>query len=141
MARSRLINRALVAVLACILPMLPVYFGLLLGGVEQVYSVISTKTLREHLYRPFPNFTRQRVQRGIQVRVIAIGEGGDEAELAERKWLPGGEGSDASYIAIYPPKVAIITLASRNYPVVIIIDSPAIASTQQLLFDTLWSLL
>lgn len=105
------------------------------------YSVISTKTLRRHLYRPFPNFTRQRVQKGIRVRVIAVGEGGDDAELAERKWLPAGAGTDASYIAIYPPKVAMITLADRNYPVVVIIDSAAIASTQQLMFDTLWQLL
>ncbi|MEM0953789.1 MAG: helix-turn-helix domain-containing protein [Pseudomonadota bacterium] len=108
---------------------------------QRAYSVISTKTLREHLYRPFPNFTRQRVQRGIHVRVIAVGEGGDEAELAERKWLPAEEGSDASYIAIYPPKIAIITLAQKNYPVVIVIESAAIASTQQMMFDTLWRLL
>jgi sugar-specific transcriptional regulator TrmB len=117
----------------------------LLNSTEKLepraYAVISTKTLREHLYRPFPNFTRQRVQRGIHVRVIAVGEGGDEAELAERKWLPAAAGTDASYIAIYPPKLAIITLAQNNYPVVIVIDSPAIASTQQLLFDTLWQLL
>jgi len=108
---------------------------------DKQYSVISTKALREHLYRPFPNFTRTRVQRGIHVRVLAVGEGGDDAELAERKWLPAGAGTDASYIAIYPPKVAMITLANRNYPVVVIIDSAAIASTQQLLFDTLWELL
>ena len=108
---------------------------------ERGYAVISTKILREHLYRPFPNFTRQRVERGIRVRVLALGEGGDEAELAERKWLPGGEDTDASYIAIYPPKVALITLAARNYPVVVIIDSAAIASTQQIMFDTLWGLL
>ncbi len=110
-------------------------------NAEKGYAVISTKTLRQHLYRPFPNFTRQRVQKGIKVRVIAVGEGGDDAELAERKWLPASEESDASYIAIYPPKVAMITLADRNYPVVVIIDSAAIASTQQLLFDTLWELL
>jgi HTH-type transcriptional regulator, sugar sensing transcriptional regulator len=108
---------------------------------ERGYAVISTKTLREHLYRPFPNFTRQRVSRGINVRVIAVGEGGDDAELAQRKWLPADEATDASYIAIYPPKVAMITLADKNYPVVIIIDSSAIASTQQLMFDTLWRLL
>ncbi|MEM9254438.1 MAG: helix-turn-helix domain-containing protein [Pseudomonadota bacterium] len=108
---------------------------------NRAYAVISTKTLREHLYRPFPNFTRTRVEKGIEVRVIAVGEGGDDAELAERKWLPAGAGTDASYIAIYPPKVAMITLADRNYPVIVIIDSAAIASTQQLLFDTLWDLL
>ena len=105
------------------------------------YSVISAKTLRKHLYRPFPNFTRQREARGISVRVLAVGEGGDDAELAERKWLPGKATADASYIAIYPPKVAMITLADENYPVVVIIDSAAIASTQQILFDALWELL
>ena len=35
----------------------------------------------------------------------------------------------------------MITLAERNFPVVVIIDSAAIASTQQILFDTLWNLL
>ncbi|TGD72774.1 TrmB family transcriptional regulator [Mangrovimicrobium sediminis] len=108
---------------------------------ERGYAVISTKTLRQHLYRPFPNFTKQREARGIRVRVIAVGEGGDEAEYAERKWLPSEADADASYIAIYPPKVAMITLAARDYPVVVIIDSAAIASTQQLMFDTLWRLL
>ena len=110
-------------------------------NAEKGYAVISTKSLRQHLYRPFPNFTRQRVQKGIRVRVIAVGEGGNEAELAERKWLPASADTDASYIAIYPPKVAMITLADRDYPVVVILDSAAIASTQQLLFDTLWKLL
>jgi sugar-specific transcriptional regulator TrmB len=108
---------------------------------EKGYAVMSTKTLREHLYRPFPNFTKQRVSLGIKVRVIAVGEGGDEADLAERKWLPSSEATDASYIALYPPKVAMITLASNKYPVVVIIDSAAIASTQQAMFDTLWSFL
>lgn len=103
------------------------------------YSVISTQALREHLYRPFPNFTKQRIQKGISVRVLAIGDGGDEAELAERKWLKG-EG-DASYIAIYPPKVAMISLADNNYPVVVVIESDAIAGTQQIMFDTLWKAL
>lgn len=105
------------------------------------YEVISTKTLREHLYKPFPNFTKQRVTLGIKVRVIAVGEGGDEAELAERKWMPAKDSTDASYIAIYPPKVAMITLATSNYPVVVVMESAAIATTQQMLFDTLWGLL
>lgn len=105
-------------------------------STDKHYSVISTQALREHLYRPFPNFTKQRIQKGISVRVLAIGDGGDEAELAERKWLKG-EG-DASYIAIYPPKVAMISLAENNYPVVVVIESDAIAGTQQMMFDTLW---
>jgi len=103
---------------------------------DKAYSVISTQALREHLYRPFPNFTKQRVNKGIFVRVLAIGEGGEEAELAERKWMKG-EG-DASYIAIYPPKVAMISLTKSNFPVAVVIDSDAIAGTHQMMFDTLW---
>jgi len=104
---------------------------------DKNYRVISTQALRDHIYRPFPNFTKLRIQKGISVKVLAIGEGGDEAELAERKWLKG-EG-DASYIAIYPPKVAMISLASNNYPVVVVIDSDAISGTQKMMFDTLWN--
>ena len=103
---------------------------------NKTYSVISTQALREHLYRPFPSFTKQRIAKGISVRVLAIGEGGDEAELAERKWMKG-EG-DASYIAIYPPKVAMISLTKNDFPVAVVIDSDAIAGTQQIMFDTLW---
>lgn len=103
---------------------------------DKTYSVISTQALREHLYRPFPNFTKLRIQKGISVQVLAIGEGGDEAELAERKWMKG-EG-DASYIAIYPPKVAMISLSDNNYPVVVVIESDAISGTQKVMFDTLW---
>ena len=104
---------------------------------DKHYRVISTQALRDHIYRPFPNFTKLRIQKGISVKVLAIGEGGEEAELAERKWLKG-EG-DASYIAIYPPKVAMISLASNNYPVVVVIDSDAISGTQKMMFDTLWN--
>ncbi len=41
-------------------------------------------------------------------------------------------------IALLP---SMITLTNNIYPVVVIIDSQAIASTQQILFDTLWELL
>jgi sugar-specific transcriptional regulator TrmB len=100
------------------------------------YSVLSTQALREHLYRPFPTFTKQRIKKGISVRVLAIGDGGEDAELSERKWIKG-EG-DASYIAIYPPKVAMISLKDDNYPVIVVIDSDAISGTQQMMFDMLW---
>ena len=106
---------------------------------DKSYSVISTQALREHLYRPFPTFTKQRIAKGIFVRVLAIGAGGDEAELAERKWMKG-EG-DASYIAIYPPKVAMISLTKNDFPVAVVIDSDAISGTHQMMFDTLWNAL
>ena len=105
------------------------------------YSVFSSKPIRKHLYRPFPNFTNQRIQKGINVRAIAIGDGGEDALLSERKWIKTEGKVDAAYIAIYPPKCAIISLASENYPTAVVIDSAEVAAAQKIIFDTLWRLL
>ncbi|SIQ92558.1 TrmB family transcriptional regulator [Marinobacterium stanieri] len=108
---------------------------------DPVYSVFSSKPIRPLLYRPFPNFTAQRIARGIRVRAIAIGEGGESAELSERKWIRTEGPVDAAYIAIYPPRCAIISLASDNYPTAVVIDSREVAAAQQIIFNTLWGLL
>ena len=108
---------------------------------DPVYSVFSSKPIRKHLYRPFPNFTAQRVAREIKVKVIAIGDGGESADYSERKWIKTEGPVDAAYIAIYPPRVAIISLASENYPTAVVIDSKEVAGAQQIIFDTLWRLL
>ncbi|MFB9886053.1 TrmB family transcriptional regulator [Balneatrix alpica] len=108
---------------------------------QRDYAVFSSKAIRHHLYRPFPNYTKQRIKKGIQVRVIALGEGGEDAELSQRKWISTQGEVDASYIAIYPPKVAMISLASANYPVAVVIESEEIALAQQIIFNTLWQLL
>ena len=105
------------------------------------YSIFSSKPIRKHLYRPFPNFTAQRIQKGIEVKVIAIGDGGEDAELSARKWIKTEGKVDAAYIAIYPPKCAIISLASANYPTAVVIDSKEVAAAQKIIFDTLWGLL
>ncbi len=106
---------------------------------EKTYNVFSSKLIRQHLYRLFPNYTQQRVRKKINVRVIAIGDGGEDAELSERKWIETRGPLDASYIAIYPPKVAMISLASRDYPVAVVMDSPEIATAQKIIFETLWA--
>jgi sugar-specific transcriptional regulator TrmB len=108
---------------------------------EKSYSVFSSRPVRSHLYRPFPNYTAQRIARGIAVKVIAIGEGGEDAALSERKWIKTQDKADAAYIAIYPPKVAIISLANNNYPTAVVIESNEVASAQQIIFDTLWGVL
>ncbi len=106
---------------------------------ERHYRVYSSRLIRKYLYRPFPTFTRQRVERNIRVSVIAIGEGGDDAPLAERKWLPASpDETSASYVAIYPPKCAFISLVNSDYPTAVILDSDAVATSQKLAFDTLW---
>lgn len=108
---------------------------------DPIYSVFSSKPIRPLLYRPFPNFTAQRIARKIRVRVIAIGEGGEDAEFSERKWIRTEGTVDAAYIAIYPPRCAIISLASDNYPTAVVIDSREVAAAQQIIFNTLWGLL
>ena len=105
------------------------------------YCVFSSKPIRPYLYRPFPTYTKQRVKLGINVKVIAIGEGGEDAELSQRKWIKTDGAVDASYIAIYPPKCAIISLASNNFPSAVVLESKDIAKAQQIIFNTLWNLL
>lgn len=106
---------------------------------DKLYRVYSSKLIRKYLYRPFPNFTRQRVQRDIHVNVIAIGDGGDEAPLASRKWIePDTQNPGASYVAIYPPKCAMVSLTKGDYPTVVIMESPSIGEAMKLSFDALW---
>ncbi len=106
---------------------------------DKIYRVYSSKMIRKYLYRPFPNFTRQRVQKKVFVNVIAMGDGGEEAPLASRKWIPAENiNPEASYVAIYPPKCAMISLTRGDYPTAVILDSVGIAEALKLSFDTLW---
>ncbi|MBL4679400.1 MAG: hypothetical protein JKY88_01605 [Pseudomonadales bacterium] len=106
---------------------------------DKHYRVYSSKLIRKYLYRPLPNFTRLRVQKNIHVNVIAIGDGGDAAPLSDRKWIPNQNiNLGASYVAIYPPKCAMISLTRGDYPTAVVIDSISIAHVMALSFDTLW---
>lgn len=106
---------------------------------DKLYRVYSSRQIRKYLYRPFPGFTSARVKAGIHVNVIAIGEGGDDAELSERKWIDNREsGQSAAYVALYGSKCALISLIGVDYPTVVILDSSGIASAMRISFDTLW---
>lgn len=108
---------------------------------EKRYRVYSSRQIRKYLYRPFPNFTRQRVAAGIAVNVIAIGDGGEDAPLAERRWIEAPASGTASYVAIYPPRCAMISLVKGDYPTAVLIESDAIALALKVSFDTLWAYL
>ena len=111
-------------------------------STSRSYNVYSSRAIRQHLYRPFPNYTIQRIKRNIRVKAIAIGPGGEEAPLSERKWIGDKRnGSQASYVAIYPPKCAMISLQEGNYPSAVVIESEAISEAMNLSFETLWDLL
>ncbi|MBI4130133.1 TrmB family transcriptional regulator [Candidatus Roizmanbacteria bacterium] len=112
------------------------------NSVQKEYFIYSSRPVRKYLYKLFPNFTRQRVRRGIKVKVIAIGEGGEEAELAERKWIKADEnGITLSYMIIYPPKFALISVAQEDLPYGVVIHEEGVAKTQKVIFDTLWKIL
>jgi sugar-specific transcriptional regulator TrmB len=107
---------------------------------EKHYRVYSSRHIRKYLYRPFPGFTNARVKAGIHVNVIAIGEGGEDAPLSNRKWIEDTqEGQAASYVAIYGTKCAMISLISGDYQTVVILDSEGISAAMKISFDTLWA--
>jgi len=103
------------------------------------YRVYSSRQLRQYLYRRFPNFTRQRIKDGIFVKAIAIGTGGDPAELSERKFLEeGAKEFSSSYSLIYGSKVALISVSSDLTPYGVVIEDAGVAAMHRLLFNRLW---
>jgi sugar-specific transcriptional regulator TrmB len=104
------------------------------------YYAYSSRTLRKYLYRRFPNFTRRRIDEGIFVKVIAVGEGGESDESSERRWIPEPPASDlSSYTLVYGNKIALISVSPDDTPYGVVIEQPGVAAMQRLLFETLWS--
>ncbi|MDP2676730.1 MAG: helix-turn-helix domain-containing protein [bacterium] len=104
---------------------------------EKEYVLYSSKSVRSYLYKLFPNFTKEKVKRGIFTKVIGLGEGADPKHIAmaERKIVT----HDApAYMIVYGPKIALISVAEDDTPFGVRIDDGKIARTQRLLFDMLW---
>jgi sugar-specific transcriptional regulator TrmB len=103
------------------------------------YVAYSSRPLRQYLYRKFPQFTERRVEEGIEVRVIAVGEGGDKAPHAERKWLAEpADGTMSSYMIVYGNKVAHISISENLTPYGVVIEDSGVASMQRILFENIW---
>lgn len=107
------------------------------------YQVISSKYVREYLYRNFPSFTRQRIKQHVFVRVIAIGEGGQADDQSNRKWLPPSQDATAPncYTIVYGDKTAFISLNDQNVPLGIVVHNAGMTALQRLNFETIWSTL
>ena len=109
-------------------------------STDRHYRVYSSRQIRKYLYRPFPGFTNARVKAGIHVNVIAIGEGGEDTPLSNRKWIEDtNRDQPASYVAIYGSRCAMISLVGGDYQTVVILDSEGISSAMKISFDTLWA--
>lgn len=107
---------------------------------QKGYYVYSSANLRDVLHKSFPRFSSERIKRRIPVKVIALGEGGQEHQLSERKWLTKESGSP-SYTLIYGPKTAHIALDNAGSPLGVVVEDPNIARTHQIIFERLWSTL
>ncbi len=101
------------------------------------YAAYSSKPLRQYLYRKFPGFTEKRVQEGISVKVIAIGDGGEDAPQAERKWLKDTD-DGTSYMIVYGNKVAHISISEDLTPYGVVIEDDGVATMQRTLFMNIW---
>ncbi len=101
------------------------------------YRIYSTVGIREYLYQGFETFSDVRVSKGIAVKVIAIGEGGELRGLDERKWLKAENGTP-TYIIIYPGKTAYISLNAKKELVGVVIENEGVYQTQRTIFDELW---
>ncbi len=102
------------------------------------YRIYSTAPIRENLYAGFETFSDVRVTKGIAVKAIAIGEGGELRGLDERKWLKTTEASTPTYIIMYPGKTAYISVAAAGELVGVVIENEGVYQTQKQIFDELW---
>lgn len=108
-----------------------------LGAETNLYRVYSSVGLRDLIASAWPGFSKARIQRNIRVRALSLGEGGKTVGLDERKWLTKSTGAP-TYIFIYAGKTAYVAADEKKRLFGVIIEDPAIAATQTLIFDELW---
>jgi HTH-type transcriptional regulator, sugar sensing transcriptional regulator len=104
---------------------------------QPLYYVYSAADVRQHLYRDFPNFARERVRRKIRCQVIAVGSGGELWGMDERKWISQTEGSP-TYIIVYHGKLALISLSQQRQPIGMIIADQNLYQTHRMIFEHVW---
>jgi len=108
---------------------------------DSEYFVYSSASVRDAgLYSSFPNYSEERIKRGIKVRTIALGPGGGTAGLDERKWIKAAEGTP-TYILIYNGKCAFISLGIGGTLFSVIVDNQGLYETQKIVFEELWNVL
>jgi hypothetical protein len=107
------------------------------------YFVYSSVNLRKDVYNAYPNFSDIRKSKKIQVKTIALGEGGQLVGLDERKWLNdpqvAREKGNSTYEIIFAGKVAHISLDDTANPVAVLIENQSIYETQRAVFESLWA--
>lgn len=108
-------------------------------AVKEGYCAYSSADVRPYLHAAYPRFTEERIQRGVEVKVIAIGEGGQLKGLDARRWLTKeAKVSAPTYTLIYGGKAAVISVSDAKEPYGMIIEDAGIAATQRFIFEWVW---
>jgi len=105
---------------------------------DKTYYIYSAEGVRKYIYDVFPTFSDVRIAKGISVKVIAIGQGGEIRGLDERKYLQV-KTETPTYILIYAGKTAYISIDAKDEPVGVVIENEGVYQTQKLIFNSLWS--
>jgi sugar-specific transcriptional regulator TrmB len=111
---------------------------------KPAYCAYSSNSVRQYLYRKFPQFTKQRLDSGIYVQVIGerLGDAAPAADLSERRYLTDLPQTHlSSYTFVYGNKVATISITKGDTPYGVVIEDEGVASMQLLLFNQLWHLI
>ncbi|RMD59838.1 TrmB family transcriptional regulator [Candidatus Parcubacteria bacterium] len=104
---------------------------------NKLYRVYSSAQVRDLIAAAWPRYNQKRKALKINVRAIAIGEGGKTHGLDERRWLSYKEAAP-TYIFIYGRKTAYVSVDKQGKLFCAVIDDAAIADTQRMIFDSLW---
>ncbi len=112
------------------------------GQQQKEYFVYSSSTEqdRQIIYKDFPKFNEKRIEAGIKVKTISLGQGGSEAGLDDRKWLKGKENQTSlTHEILYSGKVAFIGKDNSGSLFGTIIENKGIYEMQRTVFEHLWS--
>ena len=108
------------------------------GTANMEYCVYSSSAVRNAgLYVGYPDYTKDRIAKGIQLKNISFGKSGKTSGLDERRHIMSNAGAP-TYVLLYAGKVANIFLDGRGEFMGLIIDNRAMYETQRVLFMELW---
>jgi HTH-type transcriptional regulator, sugar sensing transcriptional regulator len=109
---------------------------------DKLYYLYSSATPehRKNVYGAMPDFSKKRIAKKINVKIISLGEGGKLAGLDERKQMPvGNKDLKATHEIIYAGKVAHISIDSNSNPVGVVIQNEEVYNMQKLIFEFNWN--
>lgn len=110
-------------------------------AADKVYYLYSSATAehRKNVYGAMPDFSKKRIAKKIQVKIISLGEDGKLAGLDERKQMPvGTRDLKATHEIIYAGKVAHIGIDRNENPVGVVIQNEEIYNMQKAIFEFNW---